>query len=101
MERHTHMPGHDLQPLVIQKLDKANSSAVRIEWEFPVSSAKWQFAYVQFNINNERIDPQVPGSLKNYAKAIAFLQWLTDARPNHNHAWIPKTQGAALVVQTE
>jgi hypothetical protein len=55
--------------------NKANSFAVRIEWEFPVSSAKWQFAYVQSNINNERIDPQVPGSLKNYAKAIAFLQW--------------------------
>ncbi|KAF7677360.1 hypothetical protein GT037_004219 [Alternaria burnsii] len=65
--------------------DQANSFAVRIEWEFSVSSRKWQFEYVQSNISKERIDPQC----------------LTNARPNHNHAWIPKTQGAALVVQTE
>jgi hypothetical protein len=81
--------------------DQANLFAVRIKWGFPVSSGKWQFAYVQSNINKERIDLQVPGSLKNYAKAITFLQWLTNARPNHDHAWIPKTSGAALVLQTE
>jgi hypothetical protein len=81
--------------------DQANSFAVRIEWDFPVSSGKWQFAYVQSNTNKERTGPQLPGSLKNYAKAIAFLQWLTNDRPNHNYAWIPKTHGAALVVQTE
>ena len=81
--------------------DQANSFAVRIEWEFPVSSGKWQFEYLQSGKHFEQVDPQVPGSLNSYAKAIAFLGWLTNARPNHNHAWITKTQGAALVLQTE
>ncbi|KAH8623770.1 hypothetical protein IG631_21475 [Alternaria alternata] len=42
--------------------EQANSFAVRIEWELPVSSGKWQFAYLQSNISKERIDPQTQGA---------------------------------------
>jgi hypothetical protein len=81
--------------------DQANSFAVRFEWESPQGSGKWNFQYLQATQLFRRLDNKVPGSLATYAKGISFLQWLTNSKPNHNHIWIPRLQGAARVVQSE
>jgi hypothetical protein len=48
---------------------------------------------------NVMADENVPGSHLSHAKVISFLQWLTDAKPNHNHSWIPHMAGCARVYQ--
>jgi hypothetical protein len=79
--------------------DQARSLAARIEWEFPVNSGEWRSSYIQVVNTNVMADDNVPGSHLNHAKAISFLQWLTDAKPNHNHSWIPHMTGCARVYQ--
>jgi hypothetical protein len=81
--------------------EQANSFACRVEWEYPLGSGSWRFTYLQRSDLYRRADNQVPGSLRNYSKAISFLQWLTNSTPNHTHNWIPKLAGASLVLQNE
>ncbi|KAI4604615.1 hypothetical protein J4E80_011014 [Alternaria sp. BMP 0032] len=81
--------------------DQANSFAVRVEWESPRGSGKWNFQYLQATQLYRRLDNKVPGSFATYAKSVSFLQWLTNSKPNHNHTWIPRLQGAARVLQSE
>jgi hypothetical protein len=86
--------------------DQANSFAVRLEWEYPINSGNWRFRYLQSgrddsDISFTRNDEKVPGSLRNYAKAISTLQWLTNSLPNHKHSWITTIPGAARVLFTE
>ncbi|KAF2125477.1 hypothetical protein P153DRAFT_113999 [Dothidotthia symphoricarpi CBS 119687] len=86
--------------------NQARSWAVRIEWENPKNSGKWQFTYLQAgHVSGGGLfalaDENVPGSLKIYAKSIQFLQWLCNAPPAHTHNWIKKYSGAARVLQAE
>jgi hypothetical protein len=78
---------------------QANSFAVRIEWQDARDSGKWKFRYLQATHPYRRLDETEPGSLATYGSAIAFLQYLTHERPNHNHKWIPMVAGAARVLQ--
>ncbi|USP82788.1 hypothetical protein yc1106_10062 [Curvularia clavata] len=84
-----------------QNWEQASSWAVRIEWEHPINSGKWRFMYVQARKVLGWQDASVPGSLTIYAKAISFLQWLTNSEPNHKHAWIPRMRGKARVMQCD
>ncbi|KAJ8116623.1 hypothetical protein OPT61_g1993 [Boeremia exigua] len=81
--------------------DQANSFAIRIEWEDAPGSGKYNFSYCQAKRLYKRADNNIPGSLITYAKAIAFLQFITGARPNHTHRWIPKLAGSARVLETD
>jgi hypothetical protein len=81
--------------------DQARSFACRAEREYPLGSENWRFTYLQRYNLCKRVDDEVPGSFLGYSKAISFIQWLTDATPNHTHNWIPKLGGAALVLQNK
>jgi hypothetical protein len=80
---------------------QANSWVVRIGWQDPPNSGKWRFKYLQAVKIWRLIDESIPGSLSTYPKSIAFLQWLTGSKPNHNHPWIPRIPGAARVLQAK
>jgi hypothetical protein len=79
--------------------DQANSWAIRVEWQYPENSGKWRFLYVQSGLTFELADARVPGSLKNYAKGVSFLQWITGSESNHHYPWIPMINGKARVMQ--
>jgi hypothetical protein len=79
--------------------NQGRSLAARIEWEYPPNSGKWRFSYMQQTNLNVMADKNVPGSFVGLAKTISFIQWLADAKPNHNHSWIPHMTGNARVLQ--
>jgi hypothetical protein len=79
--------------------DQGRSLAVRIEWEHPPNSGTWRFRYIQAHSITNFMDKGFPGTLKVFAKTIALLGWLFDAKPNHNHSWIPHSLAPAHVLQ--
>ncbi|UPX18402.1 uncharacterized protein EKO05_0008704 [Ascochyta rabiei] len=79
--------------------DQARSFAVRIEWKFPQGSGKWRYRYVHTFWTFRYADTKQPGALQAYAKAIAFLQWLFNAPPNHSYDWIPCLRSDVYVLQ--
>jgi hypothetical protein len=85
---------------------QANSFAVRIEWQYPAESGKWRFRYIQAGHASGdrlfgRVNDNIGGSFLTYAKALAFLQWLTGTRSNQNSAWVPVFPGCARVLLAE
>ncbi|KAL6709950.1 hypothetical protein ACN47E_000735 [Coniothyrium glycines] len=80
--------------------NQARSLAVRIEWEYPQGSGKWFSRFVQKNRIWASFEPGgIPGAMDGYSISISILQWLFDATPNHDHAFIPRCPAQARVLQ--
>jgi hypothetical protein len=79
--------------------DQGRPLAVRVEWEYPPSSGKWRFRYMQAYDTNKWVSVDTVGSSLGYLKTIAMIRWLFDTSYNNVHDWIPRLSFSANVLQ--
>ncbi|KAF2010040.1 hypothetical protein BU24DRAFT_467528 [Aaosphaeria arxii CBS 175.79] len=79
--------------------DRANSWAIRANWEHPPASGQWRHRWIQYFTPSVLIATNVPGGFNAYAQGIRMIHWLFGETPTHKHSWIPDAYGAAFVKQ--
>lgn len=56
--------------------DRANSWAIKIQWEQPKGSKKFRELYLEHGVPNKRMKSDIPGSFIGYGAGIRVIHWL-------------------------
>jgi hypothetical protein len=78
--------------------DRANSFAIRVEWEQPLGSGTWLWTYAYMSTAS-LLDEDIPGATKSYGHALQLIHWLFQENPNYSLEKLPTIVSRAHILQ--